>query len=157
MANTGLRVRVLIADDEQALRESMRTLLEDAGYPVLESVDGRSTLETLRASPDPLVVLLDLVMPQNGHRVIEAIGEDPVLARRHIYVLCTARVTSDGHLLPDDARQAEQILARGGIRTRLVAKPFDIDDLLAAVDAAATDLMAMVLATDPSAGQDSVD
>lgn len=154
---TQLGVQVLVADDEEALRESMRMLLEDAGYPVIEAADGRGTLDTLRFSPKPLVVLLDLVMPQHGQHVLDAIAADPTLATRHIYVVCTARVTSDGQLLPADARQVAQMLDLAGTRLRLVPKPFDIDDLLEAVDEAARDLLAIARPSEPQSNLDSLD
>ncbi|HKT37977.1 MAG TPA: response regulator, partial [Ktedonobacterales bacterium] len=64
------RWKVLIVDDVQDLRDSIRYLLEGEGYEVLEATDGRSALATMRASRQPLVVLLDLMMPNMpGDRV----------------------------------------------------------------------------------------
>ncbi len=148
MATARFSVPVLIADDEDQLRESLRMLLEDAGYHVLESSDGPTTLAALQSSPDPLVALLDLVMPQRGQDLLEAIGADRLLASRHVYVVCTARLASGGLLLPTDAARVGHILAPTCSPLRLVTKPFDIDTLLAAVDEAAGALLASARAAD---------
>lgn len=148
----GFHVPVLIADDEAVLRESMRMLLEDAGYPVREAGDGPTTLEALRTSPDPLVVLLDLVMPQHGHDLLDAIAADRGLATRHVYIICTARLAKGGELLAADAARVGLMLARSSSPLRLVRKPFDIDALLAAVDEAACALGATVQPVEASGG-----
>src|SRR5262245_58413653 len=56
--------RVLLVDDDQAIRETLRFALEDAGYQVLEAADGIAALQALRATPTGMVVLLDLMMPK---------------------------------------------------------------------------------------------
>jgi CheY-like chemotaxis protein/anti-sigma regulatory factor (Ser/Thr protein kinase) len=54
---------VLVVDDDAALRELLRRLLEPAGYTVVEAENGRVALERLRGL-SPSVVLLDLMMPE---------------------------------------------------------------------------------------------
>jgi CheY-like chemotaxis protein len=85
------RWKVLIVDDVQDLRDSIRYLLEGEGYEVLEAADGRSALATLRASRYPLVVLLDMMMPHMpGDRVIETLIRERALPGKHAVVLLTA-------------------------------------------------------------------
>ncbi|HEV8193084.1 MAG TPA: response regulator [Ktedonobacterales bacterium] len=43
--------RVLLVDDDQAIRETLRFVLEDAGYQVLEASDGSAALRALRDAP----------------------------------------------------------------------------------------------------------
>ncbi len=63
--------RVLIADDDQELREFVATLLEDAGFAVDLAADGREALEAIGASA-PDLVLLDMRMPgTDGFAVLE--------------------------------------------------------------------------------------
>ena len=50
---------VLIVDDSRAVRVFVRELLEQAGYAVIEAVDGVTGLEVL-ATRKPDVVLLDI-------------------------------------------------------------------------------------------------
>ena len=85
------RWKVLIVDDVQDLRDSIRYLLEGEGYEVLEATDGRSALATMRASRHPLVVLLDLMMPHMpGDRVIETLIKERAVPGKHAVVLLTA-------------------------------------------------------------------
>jgi hypothetical protein len=54
---------VLVVDDDDALRQLLRRMLEPEGYTVVEAENGRVALERLR-SVAPSVVLLDLMMPE---------------------------------------------------------------------------------------------
>ena len=121
-------VRVLIVDDDVAIRQTLRAALEDEDYSVLEARDGLVALGILRESVVPLVTLLDLRMPvMDGMRLLRTVEEDVALARRHRFLVVTANrdtITPDGYTL----------LERFG--ARVIAKPFELDDLLAAVEAA---------------------
>ena len=78
-----MRGRVLVIDDEEAIRKSLRMVLEYEGYEFLEAASGPEGLETLkRESPDAL--LLDIKMPgMDGLEVLDVLrGRDqqiPVL------------------------------------------------------------------------------
>jgi CheY-like chemotaxis protein len=59
------RDTVLIVDDEAALREVLRRMLEEEGCGVLTAADGTEALEILQTHPDSItVVILDWIMPQ---------------------------------------------------------------------------------------------
>ncbi|HCF05313.1 MAG: cyclic di-GMP phosphodiesterase [Desulfomicrobiaceae bacterium] len=65
-------MRVLVVDDEPALRRSVRAYLEDLDHQVLEAENGQLALEILAATPVD-VALVDLNMPMvDGYAVIEA-------------------------------------------------------------------------------------
>jgi CheY-like chemotaxis protein len=54
----------LVVDDDPDIRDSLREVLEDEGYPVSCVGNGREALDHLQAaSPRPCVILLDLMMP----------------------------------------------------------------------------------------------
>lgn len=62
-APQGASAKVLVADDSDTERASARQALSDAGYEVVEAVDGQHALEVFaRERPD--LVLLDVVMPR---------------------------------------------------------------------------------------------
>ncbi|MDL2334915.1 MAG: response regulator transcription factor [Chloroflexota bacterium] len=70
----GVRETVLIVDDHEGFRTSMRRMLERAGYDVVgEAVDGRSAIaEALRLKPD--VALVDIRLPDiDGFAVAKAL------------------------------------------------------------------------------------
>lgn len=55
-------LRVLVVDDDPAIRGLCRYLLEDEGHEVIEAIDGRRGLIKLADDP-PDIVVLDLMMP----------------------------------------------------------------------------------------------
>ena len=59
-----MKHRLLIVDDESAIRILLRTLLEKEGYEIQECPDA-ATLRELLAGPQPDVVMLDLKLPDS--------------------------------------------------------------------------------------------
>jgi len=55
--------RLLMVDDDEIARRTMRLALEHQGWQIVEAADGRIALEQLAAAP-PDVILLDLMMPE---------------------------------------------------------------------------------------------
>jgi CheY-like chemotaxis protein len=119
-------VRVLIVDDDAALRRMVTMVLEDAGWQVLVAKDGLEALAAVRSSPCQLIVLLDWRMPEmSGEQVLEIVASTPELAARHAYALITANVAAmTPHL--------EDLLSR--IDATMIAKPFSIRELLCTVE-----------------------
>ena len=74
---------ILIADDEQVLRESLASLLEDEGYQTVEAANGREAYDHVIKQPVDLV-LTDVRMPEmDGIELLEALSkaapETPVI------------------------------------------------------------------------------
>ena len=68
-----MRERILIIEDEEAIRSILRELLLDAGYEVEEATDGPEGIAKFRAGRFALV-LLDLMLPGlDGYAVCEQI------------------------------------------------------------------------------------
>ena len=60
---------VLLVEDEEGLRQLLKTVLEGAGYVVLEAGNGREALEVNNAHDAPIDILVsDVVMPGMGGR-----------------------------------------------------------------------------------------
>jgi len=55
--------RILIADDNELLRNSIADILEDAGYSVVEASTGKQALRHLNSSTDFALLITDLMMP----------------------------------------------------------------------------------------------
>lgn len=68
--------RILVIEDEKAIRDSFRNFLEDNDYDVLEAENGRIGLALLaRERPD--LILVDLRMPEvDGLEVLERVQKD---------------------------------------------------------------------------------
>lgn len=123
---------VLVVDDDQAIREVVRLVLEQEGHTVREAADGPEGLSVLRAATGPLVVLLDDLMPHlSGMEVLAEVAHTPALAAGHAYILMTgsARMLAGG-TTPELAR----------LRMFIVSKPFDITELAETVNQAAVGL-----------------
>lgn len=58
-----MKIKILIADDEERWRLLVRDFLENEGFEVLEAADGRQAVGTLRADPEINLVILDIMMP----------------------------------------------------------------------------------------------
>jgi two-component system, OmpR family, response regulator MprA len=56
-------VKVLVVDDERAVRDSLRRALELEGYDVELAADGADALHRLEANGQPDAVILDVLMP----------------------------------------------------------------------------------------------
>lgn len=61
--------RVLVVDDDRAIRDEIADLLANAGYEVAVAADGEDALARLRDMAPPSVILLDVMMPR-----LDAVG-----------------------------------------------------------------------------------
>lgn len=72
---------VLLVEDEEDLRETMRDALELNGFEVIAAEDGQAALEALDHIDHVCLVLLDLLMPRmNGWDFFEQMRARPALA-----------------------------------------------------------------------------
>ena len=109
---------ILVVDDDAAIRAAISEILEMEGYPVITADDGAAALRQIEQRP-PALMLLDMRMPGlNGWDVASALQQRGV-------VVPTLVMTA----AQDARRWAEQIGADG-----YLAKPFDLDDLLATIE-----------------------
>ncbi len=120
---------VLVADDDPDIRDTVCDILEAEGYGVLEAQNGLEALDLLRATSPPLVVLLDLQMPQlDGAEVLRVVAANKTLATRNRYLLMTAHVRS----LP---LAFAHLLFR--LHILVLPKPFDVEQIVTMVADAA--------------------
>jgi len=116
--------RVLVVDDEPAIRLLVQRALEHRGFAVETAQNGQEALEMARGSPD--LVLLDAMLPKlHGFEVARRLRADP--ATRRIPIIIMSAVYR-GWRFAQDARDsfgAEDY----------VEKPFRVDDLLRRIDA----------------------
>lgn len=118
---------VLVIDDDESIRTTLHMLLEaEGGYTVLEAADGKSAAEVLRASPAGMIVLFDYLMPQMDGAALLALAEREQWLGGHYAFICMT-VASQREL----PAALAALLAHYDVP--LIAKPFDIDNLLAGV------------------------
>jgi two-component system KDP operon response regulator KdpE len=113
--------KVLVIDDERAIRKLLRMGLATQGYDILEAPDGETALELLAQEPD--MVILDLGLP-------DAKGLD---------LLKTIRARSESVpivVLSSRSDEAGKVQALDLGADDYVTKPFGMDELLARLRAA---------------------
>jgi DNA-binding response OmpR family regulator len=109
------RQRVVVADDDEALRCAVAEVLNGGGFEVSMARDGKEVLDSLDAGLRPALVVLDLMMPRvTGWQVLQVMGKRKDLADIPVIVL-TAFDSSVG--LPTGCR--------------VLHKPFESEVLLA--------------------------
>lgn len=108
---------VLVVDDEDSIRQFLRSALESEGFGVLTAGDGEEAL-SLCAHTLPDLILLDLMMPRlDGlgflHEFRRRFGSD---ADRPVYIMSAVRTATEH--------------ARAAGVAGVFVKPFDLNDLL---------------------------
>ena len=108
---------VLIVEDEEAVRELEKFILEQVGYEVMEARDGLEGL-TKAEFKRPDLILLDLMMPDvSGGRMFDEMRRHPATAGIPIVVV-TGK--PDAHQIFDDQIGPENV----------IMKPFESETLL---------------------------
>ena len=111
---------ILTVDDSASVRQMVKFTLSDAGYSVIEAVDGKDALVKL-ASPVNLVIT-DLNMPNlDGIGLIRSVRANPALKGIPIVMLTTES---------QDSRKQE---GRAAGATGWIVKPFTPQQILAVV------------------------
>jgi two-component system chemotaxis response regulator CheY len=110
--------RILTIDDSKTMRDMLRFTLVDAGYEVLQAVDGQDGLDVLRKERVD-VVITDINMPKlDGYGVIRHMRADAGYDDTPILVLST------------EGDQKTREIGRDAGATGWLVKPFDPDQLV---------------------------
>ena len=117
MSAATARAEVMVIEDDFAIRETLRELLEEEGYEVVGAANGMDALSRLHHGPAPRLILLDLMMPvMDGREFRTAQRSDPALARIPVVVI-TADAAVD--------QEAEALAVEA-----VLPKPFELGRLL---------------------------
>jgi two-component system, chemotaxis family, chemotaxis protein CheY len=113
--------RILTIDDSKTIRDMLRMTLVDAGYDVLQAIDGQDGVELLERETVDLVIT-DINMPKmNGYEVVRHLRGNPAYNGLPILVLTTESDTD------------KKNIAREAGATGWMVKPFDPERLVATV------------------------
>ncbi len=115
--------RILVIEDEAQMRKLLRQVLEDAGYEVEEAPDGLEGVRLYRENPADLIIT-DMIMPKKEgmETILDLKLEFPNV--KIIAISGGGRVGAEPYLQ----------IAEGFGAERVFRKPFDIKELLTAVD-----------------------
>ncbi len=108
-----MTAKVLVVDDSTMVRRQVQATLVEAGFGVVEAVDGADALVKLGHSGDMSLIVLDINMPNmNGLELLEELRHREKLAAVPVVML-----TTEGQ--PELMKQAKDLGAKGWI-----IKPF---------------------------------
>jgi two-component system, OmpR family, response regulator MprA len=117
-----VHVKILVVDDERAVRESLRRALELEGYEIELAEDGAQALERLGSDPEPDAMVLDVLMPgMDGLEVSRTVRRN---GNKLPILMLTARTQVEDRVEGLDAGADDYL-----------TKPFALEELLARVRA----------------------
>ena len=112
-------IRILLAEDDQVMREYLTRALERAGYAVAAVDRGTAAIPLLESEPFDLL-LTDIVMPEMDGIELARLAAEMVPGLRVMFITGFAAVTlKAGREMPN---------------ARVLSKPFHLRDLVAEVD-----------------------
>lgn len=113
-------LRILVVDDEPAIRRFLHTSLGSQGYTVVDAEDGNAALAQLALNPAPDVLVLDLGLPgMDGFEIIRRVREAGSTVP---IVVLSVRTDEAGKVRALDLGADDY-----------VTKPFGIEELLARI------------------------
>lgn len=119
--NNGLK-KVLIVDDEKAMRFMLKECIEDAGYKAIVASGGEEALDIVDEQ-NPSLILLDVMMPEmSGIEVCRKLRGDPKTSRIKI-IMVSAR---------GQEKEKKEGLEAGA--DLYISKPFNYLDLLESIN-----------------------
>jgi two-component system, chemotaxis family, chemotaxis protein CheY len=114
--------RILTIDDSKTMRDMLLLTLTDAGFEVLQGVDGQDGLNVLGEQRVD-VIITDINMPKmDGYEVIRQLRQNPRHKTTPILVLTT------------ESDADKRTLARNAGATGWMVKPFDPEGLIAVIN-----------------------
>lgn len=114
--------RILVIDDESAIRGFLRQILERAGYIVSEAANGREAQKVFSTEPADLIIS-DIIMPEKE-------GLETIMDfKRNYPSVKIIGISGGGKSSPEDYLK---IASRFGAH-KTFSKPFERNEILAAV------------------------
>jgi signal transduction histidine kinase/ActR/RegA family two-component response regulator len=110
---------VLLVDDDEMVRATVASMLEDLGYSVISAASGARALELLASEPGIALLFTDVVMPAMGGRVL---AERALAIRPGLRVLFTSGYTENAIVHNGRLDQGVELLSKPYDRERLAAK-----------------------------------
>jgi CheY-like chemotaxis protein len=111
---------LLVVEDDRAIREALRGILQIEGYDVEVASNGREALDRLLSGLRPALMILDLLMPVlDGRGLCFELSLQPALSRLPVVVISASDELHAPLALP---------------QARLLAKPIHFDHLLAEIE-----------------------
>jgi CheY-like chemotaxis protein len=122
MPSSRNRRPILICEDDDDIRDLLVDAIQDEGYEVTATRNGREALAILEAKPGRYLLLLDLMMPGiSGYDILERLAESPTLLADNSVVI----ISATGFIRLIHPTILEKHLVKA-----MLKKPFELDELL---------------------------
>jgi DNA-binding response OmpR family regulator len=106
-AESDSRARILLAEDDRALRRFLEIILERAGYKVIPASDGLEAMKIALSSPIDILVT-DAMMPNlSGHELCRFIRNSQTLAHLPVILLSALEQKE-----PSEGEQVDAFLSK---------------------------------------------
>lgn len=113
--------KIMTVDDSATIRQMLKFTLSDAGFDVIEAVDGVDACAKLKDNPVNMVIT-DLNMPQmDGIDLIREVRKDP--ANRFVPII----------MLTTESQETKKQEGKSAGASGWIVKPFSPEQLLAVV------------------------
>ncbi len=119
----GERIKILVADDEADIQDTLPDVLMDRGYEVATAKDGQEAIELVREKGLFDIIMLDIRMPRLGG--IETLKAIKDMYPEAIVIMLTAYVSIE---------TAIEAIKHGA--SGYITKPIDIDEMFSAIERA---------------------
>lgn len=85
--------KILVVEDDDDIRDSLKELLEEEGYRIDTATNGRQALTQLQGPDRPHVILLDLMMPEmDGWQFQKELRQVPQYSEIPVIVISASKV-----------------------------------------------------------------
>lgn len=122
--------RVLVVDDDAAIRELLSDMLAADGHTAFGAADGFDALSQLADGVQPCVMLLDLLMPHmTGWELVHRLVASDDLRRIPYLVISAERLSRDGEHALDGRQRFEKPLDVGRLMTAIDQSCLASDDI----------------------------
>lgn len=114
---------ILLADDSADFRATIALALEIEGFEVAQVENGTKCLAFIQQFPEPLLVILDNLMPEiYGKDVLQILAKEYPSHARFVVLFLSASS------LPD--AQFQDVIVNLPFHVEIVRKPFELDEFL---------------------------
>ncbi|HZD90712.1 MAG TPA: response regulator [Pseudolabrys sp.] len=115
--------RILTIDDSRTIRDMLNLTLSEAGFEVLQAIDGEDGIDVLEKQERVDLVITDINMPKmDGYGVIRHIRQQSKYNGMPVLVLTT------------ESEKGKRNIAKEAGATGWMVKPFDPERLIATIN-----------------------
>lgn len=118
---------VLVIEDDEAIRDSIREFLELEGFRVVVASNGKEGLERLEEMTCPCLIVLDMFMPvMDGAAFLQALRARPIGYQDKVFSIPVALITAA-------PPASEKVATAKPLVREFIKKPIELDAFLQTV------------------------